>query len=259
MAEEFTTQRVLALRKLTRAMADLLRGQAKDYLATLGPLFRPRSILGGYTESNPKETIPGAEKAFKELQALHEAIAASKPFGLPKELNPPIELTSSTLEVTSFEYSHPAQVEGGAAKTVAITGPLRWVLSYAGFTPRRFKELLAERNRNSQQVQEFLLHYLVLHVVIARQPGLKKLFEALHFPLSSGKLPELGELPIAFLSGPINTTRPPDNVIIESTELSGTDAFEEVINLEDVIKLRNPFKDQLEELVKAHGQTLPSG
>jgi hypothetical protein len=258
MVEEFTTQRVLALRKLTRAMADLLRGQAKDYLSTLGPLFRPRSILGGYTESNPRETVPGAEKAFKELQGLHEKIAATKPFGLPKELNPPIELTSSSLEMTPFEYSHPAQLDGGAAKTVAITGPLRWVLSYTGFAPRRFKELLAERNRNDQQVQEFLVHYLVLHIVITRQPGVKKLFEALHFPLSSGKLPELGELPIAFLTAPVSTIRPPDNVIIESTELSGADAFEEVINLEDVVKLRNPFKDQLEELVKAHGQTLPS-
>ena len=72
-------------------------------------------------------------------------------------------------------------------------------------------------------------------------------------------MPELGQLPIAFLSGPVSTVRPPDNVIIESTELSGADAFEEVINLEDVIRLRNPFKDQLEELVKAHGQMLPSG
>jgi hypothetical protein len=256
MAEEFTTQRVLALRKLTRAMADLLRGQAKDYLTTIGPLFRPRSILGGYTESNPRETVPGAEKAFKELKALHEAVAATKPFGLPKELNPPIDLTSSSLEVTPFEYSHSAQ--GSIAKTVSVTGPLRWVLSYTGFTPRRFKELLAERNRNDQQVQEFLLHYLVLHVMITRQSGLKKLFEALHFPLSTGKLPELGELPITFLSGPVSTVRPPDNVIIESTELSGADAFEEVINLEDIAKLRNPFKDQLEGLVKSHGQTLPA-
>src|SRR5207249_7865546 len=226
MAEEFTTQRVLALRKLTRAMADLLRGQAKDYLATLGPLFRPRSILGGYTESNPKETIPGAEKAFKELQALHEAVAATKPFGLPKELNPPIELTSSHLEMTPFEYTHAAQADGGAAKSVVVTGPLRWVLSYAGFAPRRFKELLAERNRNTLQVQEFLVHYLVLDVMIARQPGLKKLFDTLHFPLSTGKLPEFGDLPIAFLSCPVGTVRPPDNVIIESTELSGSDAFE---------------------------------
>ena len=71
-------------------------------------------------------------------------------------------------------------------------------------------------------------------------------------------LPELGELPITFLSAPVSTIRPPDNVIIESTELSGADAFEEVINLEDVAKLRNPFKDQLEELVKAHNQILPS-
>jgi hypothetical protein len=258
MAEEFSTQRLLALRKLSRAMEVLLRGQAKDYLATLGPLFRPRAILGGYTESNPKETVPGAEKAFKDLQALYVSIAGNKLFGLPKELNPPIELTSSSLEMSPLEYSHPAQVEGGTAKNVAITAPLRWVLCYAGFTPRRFKELLAERNRNTSQVQEFLLHYLVLHIVIARQPGLTKVFDALHLPLSTGKLPDFGDLPIAFLTCPINTVRPPDNVIIESTELSGTDAFEEVVSLEDVAKLRNPFKDQIEELVKAHGQTLPA-
>jgi hypothetical protein len=48
-------------------------------------------------------------------------------------------------------------------------------------------------------------------------------------------------------------------VIIESTELSGSDAFEEVVSLDDVAKLRNPLKDQLEELVKAHGQALPQG
>jgi hypothetical protein len=258
MAEDFSTQRLLALRKLTRAMADLLRGQAKEYLATMGPLFRPRGILGGYTEANPRETVPGAEKAFKELQTLHETIAGSKLFGLPKELNPPIELTSSTLEITPLEYAHSAQIEGGAAKNVAVTAPLRWVLGYTGFMPRRFKELLAERNRNTAQVQEFLLHFLVLQIVIARQPGLKKIFDALHLPLSTGKLPEFGDLPIAFLSGPVGTVRPPDNVIIESTELSGTDAFEEVVSLEDVAKLRNPFKDQLEELIKAHGQNLPS-
>ncbi len=257
MAEEFTTQRLLTLRKLTRAMADLLRGQAKEFLATLGPLFRPRAILGGYTESNPKETVPGAERAFKDLQASYAAIAGSKLFGLPKELNPPIELTSSQLEMSPLEYAHAAQVEGGAAKSVSITAPLRWVLGYTGFTPRRFKELLAERNRNEAQVQEFLLHFLVLQIVIARQPGLTKVFDALHLPLSIGKLPEFGDLPIAFLTGPVSTVRPPDNVIIESTDLSGTDAFEEVVNLEDVAKLRNPFKDQLEELIKAHGQALP--
>lgn len=259
MAEEFTTQRILALRKLTRAMADLIRGQAKDYLATLGPLFRPRAILGGYTESNPKETVPGAEKAFKDLQTLHESVAGSKLFGLPKELNPPIELTSSSLEMTPLEYSHSAQAGGGPTKAVAITAPLRWVLSYTGFTPRRFKELLAERNRNTIQVQEFLLHFLVLQIVIARQPGLKKVFEALNLPLSTGKLPEFGELPIAFLTCPVSTVRPPDSVIMESTELSGTDAFEEVVSLDDVAKLPNPFKDRLEELVKAHGQNLPQG
>jgi len=219
MAEEFTTQRLLVLRKLTRAMADLLRGHAKEYLATFAPIFRPRSILGGYTETNPKETVPGAERAFKELQALYESVAGSKVFGLPKELNPPIELTGSTLEITPVEYLHQAQADGGTAKAVIMTAPLRWVMSYTGFAPRRFKELLAERNRNTAQVQDFLLHYLVLQVVIARQAGLKKVFDALNLPLSTGKLPEFGEMPMAFISCPVGTLRQPEKVIIESTEL----------------------------------------
>jgi hypothetical protein len=162
------------------------------------------------------------------------------------------------LEITPVEYLQQAQADGGTAKAVIMTAPLRWVMSYTGFAPRRFKELLAERNRNTAQVQDFLLHYLVLQVVIARQAGLKKVFDALNLPLSTGKLPEFGELPMAFLSCPVGTLRPPDNVIIESTELSGSDAFEEVVSLEDVAKLRNPFKDQLEELVRGHGQSLPS-
>jgi len=54
MTEPFSIERVQSLRRLTRAVADLLTERLTTYLATLSPLFRPRRVLG--------EHIRGAEK-----------------------------------------------------------------------------------------------------------------------------------------------------------------------------------------------------
>ena len=45
MDRPMNTQQLLQLRKLTRAVSDQLRGQLKDYLVTLSPLIRPRTVL----------------------------------------------------------------------------------------------------------------------------------------------------------------------------------------------------------------------
>ena len=68
MADEpFTTQRLLALRKITRSVADLLRGELREYLATLSPLFRPRAVLGNHVEGGVNEPVKGADAVFKAL------------------------------------------------------------------------------------------------------------------------------------------------------------------------------------------------
>jgi hypothetical protein len=255
MDESYSTKRLLVLRKLTRAMANVLRGQLQEYLTTLAPLLRPQSVLGGYAEGNPRETIPGAERAFKELQGAYEKIAASKPFNLNTELKSPLEISSSVLELTPHEYAHNAKTDR-ESKTVTVTAPFRWAIGYAGYSPRRFKELVVDRNRSNETLQEFLVHYLALHVVLSRQAGVPKLFQALRFPLSSARLPEFGELPIYSFAAAIGTLRPPDDVIIESTEVSGSNTFEEVANLDDIAALRDPFKDRLSEVVKNHADEL---
>ena len=86
MDDTFTTQKLLQLRRLTRAVGDVLRGQLKEYLATLTPLLRPRAVLGEFLAGGPKEAVAGSEKAFKDLQTAYEAVAVSKSFNLPKEL-----------------------------------------------------------------------------------------------------------------------------------------------------------------------------
>jgi hypothetical protein len=45
-------------------------------------------------------------------------------------------------------------------------------------------------------------------------------------------------------------------VIIESTEISGTNAFEEVVNVENLLQFGDPWHAQLVELVRTHGADL---
>src|SRR5262245_5632781 len=160
--DRYDTRRLLLLRKTTRALADFVRGQVKDHLATLAPLLRPKAVLGDYAGTPTKENVPGAEKAFKELQAAYETLAVAKPFGLSRELTAPLAMLSTTPELTPLEYSHRAQA-GAESKTVTVTSPFQWVVTYAGFTPRRMRELLAARGRTGDELQQCVLHCLMLH------------------------------------------------------------------------------------------------
>jgi hypothetical protein len=259
MDDTFTTQKLLLLRRLTRAVGDVLRGQLKEYLATLTPLLRPRAVLGEFLAGGPKEVVSGSEKAFKDLQAAYEAVAGSKLYNLPKELSSPVEVSNSALEFSPVEYSHSAKTER-ETKAVAVTSPLRWVLSYSGFGPRRLRELLASKTRSLQELQEFVLHTLLLQLVLTRQAGVAKILEGLRFPVSTGKRPEFGELPLLFVSSSISTVLPPDGVIIESTEISGTDAFEEVVSVDEIVRQKDPLRELLLEVVKKHAESLlPQG
>jgi len=246
MAEDYSTHRRLALRKSTRAVADLLRNQMKDYLSTLAPLFRPRNVLGNYAEGSEYGVSSTGEKAFKELQELYQKIARSKAYQLPTEFRTPLELINSQLEMTPVEYTHIAV----GNKSIVVNSPLKWSLTFRGFGPVRLRELLGENLRSTDQLQQFVLHYLMMHSVVTKQPGLCRVMESLHFPLSTEHSLEFGDLPLTYVSSSISTVRPPDEVLVESSEVSGMDAFEELVNLDDIAKLREPLKEQLLEVTR---------
>jgi len=251
--EHYPIQRLLKLRKLTRAMADLLRGQLIDYLATLRPMFLPRNILGEYVQGGAKESVRGAEKAYLQLQSLYASVANAKPYNLEQELRSPIDIENTALEITPLEYSYIVSTDG-QSKTIAVTSPFKWVLTYTGFSTARLHELLANQNRIDEEVHRFILHYTALRVALASHPGLPRLFEGLRFPVSSGRMPEFGELPLTYISSRVSSIRPPDELIIESTEISGQNAFEEIVNLDDVRNLEDPIHTQLLELARSHGE-----
>src|SRR5205823_12704878 len=122
MAEAYSTQRLLELRKCTRAIADLLRTQMREYLSTLAPLFRPRNVLGNYAEGGAYEASRTGEKAYEELQELYQIIAQSKLYRLTLELKTPLEVVNPQWEMTPVEYTHVA-ASGNEQKWTTITSP----------------------------------------------------------------------------------------------------------------------------------------
>ncbi|AMY08132.1 hypothetical protein LuPra_01320 [Luteitalea pratensis] len=244
-------QSLLVRRKLTRAIADVARAQMLGYLAVLAPLLRPRAVLGDFIHGNTKEGAPRAEKAYKELQASYAAIAPSRPFHLTDDLTPPLSFAGNGLDITPVEYPH-AIGSGDDARTIMVRRPFTWSLTYAGYAPTRLPDLVATRTRASDALQQFVLSHLLLRVVIDNSPGLESLLEAVHFPLTTTTTAATGTLPVTRIGFVVGTTLPRDEVILETAELTGMDAFEEVINFDDLKALDDPFRDRVYALARQH-------
>ena len=129
-------------------------------------------------------------------------------------------------------------------------------MTYNDFPPNRLQELLDTKARSVDEVQRFELSYLILNLATTNEPGLMQVFEALHFPLTTSKSREFGELPITRIGIGITTTRPADDVILESAELTGMDAFEELVNVEDLGRLKDPLKERLLEIARQQAPEL---
>ena len=242
-------QSLLTRRKLTRAIADSVRAQVSEYLTTLTPLFRPHAVFGDHVEGGQKGSTRRADQALKEVQTQYEAIAPTKPFNLRRDLSIPFSIPNTALEITPVDYIHVPT--SGNGRRITIRRPLTWTLSYAGYAPTRLPEVLDARVRGDE-LQRFILTYLVLQQVIAHQPGLAHIMQALHFPLAVEKTAEFGDLPLTRISVGIATERPSDDVVVESADLTGMDSFEEVVNLDDLGTLGDPFKVKLLEIARQH-------
>jgi hypothetical protein len=250
MSDYDNIQSLLALRKLTRAIADAVRAQITDHLTTLAPLFRPQTVLGDHIVGGLKESTRRADQALKEVQALHEAVAPVQPFNLRRELTVPMNLAVAGLEITPVDYVHVAHA-GTEGRRIMVRRPLLWTVSYSGFSPTRLPELLDARVRG-EALQQFIVSHLLLHTVVTHQHGLRKVFDALRLPLITAKTPEFGDLPITRIGVSISTFRPSDAVVVQSAELTGIDAFEEVVNVDDIGQLSDPLRDRLTEIARQH-------
>jgi hypothetical protein len=241
---------LLVRRRLTRVIADIVRSQMTEYLATIAPLLRPRMVFGEYVEDGSKETARRSEKAYKDLVALYETVAASKPFNLQRDLPQPLRVSGAAgLEITPVDAAHVIQA-GTGSRTITVRSPLLWTLSYSGFAPSRLPDLLNAKLRAADDLMQFVVSHLLLHVALEHSPGLTNMLQALHFPVTTAKLPESGPLPFTRIGVAVSTKRPSDDIILETAELTGMDAFEEVVNLEDVSNLADPLRQRLVDAVR---------
>src|SRR4029450_2518241 len=112
-------QSLLALRKLTRAITDVVRVQMTEYLKTLTPLLRPKALLGEYVQGGLKEPSRKADKAFADLQALYEKAATTRPYNLPRDLPVPLNVPAVALEITPLDYVHVVQL-GAEARRIKV-------------------------------------------------------------------------------------------------------------------------------------------
>ncbi len=250
-----STRKFIALRKLTRSLAETLRGDLRSTLMTVEPLLRPRAMFGEHVQGSGKELVRGADKAFKDLQADFVEVAGSKPFHIPKELKSPFEVMSASLEMQPVEYSYTARGDR-ESKTVKITSPLKWVVNYRDYGLEELKRVLADRNRTEEQLRRFVVHFLLVEHVFTRQPGIKDMLASLRFPVVVERRPEFGSLPITCITTAVSTYRPDDEVIIETTEISGSEEFEEFVKVSDISGLKDAFREKLVELVKAQDPEL---
>ena len=241
---------LLALRKLTRAIADTARTQLTEYLTTVTPLLQPQGILGDYIQGAQKETSLKSEQAFKDLKAIYETAAPAKPLNLRRDLSPPFSFSNLSLEITPVDYVHTAQTEAGPRK-ITVRSPLTWTLTYGGFAPNRLQEVLDQKVRGDE-LQKFILSYILISIVLKYRPGITQMLDGLHFPVTTTTTADFGELPLTRIGIGIPTLRPSDNVVVESAELTGMDAFEEVVSVDDIGRLGDPFKERLLDLASKH-------
>lgn len=255
MEDSLSTQKLLVLRKLTRAVADLLLKELTEHLATLTPLLKPKAVLGGHIHGASKETARGADKALRELQELYAGVCGAPPFNLARDLRPPLDVDGSLLELVPFEYTHAARTKK-EEKTVTITSPLKWVLYYSGYSLSHLREVVNDADGSGPQLQQFVLNHLVLHVAVLRQKGVPEMLAALRFPVSLHRYAEFGGLPVTVVSSSVPTVRPSDATLIESTEVSGSDEFEEVVSVEEILKMTDPLRERLIALVRSQSPEL---
>ena len=251
--QSFDVESFIRLRKQTRAVSDALRQQASDYISTLSLLINPQRIFGEFLQGAPRGSNRESQHAFKEFKTLYEQTALSAPFGLVNELEVPLDLMSTSPVLYPYEYDCPVE---GLRVPVRILNPVRWVVGFEGFELAKFRRLMRDRNRSNAELHRFLVHYLMLFYCVNRTAGLGRLLLGLRFPISFERVREFGELPLCVLGSPLTSRLPSDDMIRNSTEIAGNNAFEELIDESAIASVEDELKLKLQRVVASLDATM---
>ena len=245
--KEIDLEQMGHLRDASQQIVQFLNTRLSGYLATITPLFAPRKILGEFMESAYKERVPGADKNFAAIEKRYKAIARET-FGMPSKLGTPLANIKNQLEVYPWEYLH--QLDGDNSQTVRISSPVKWVMAYAsGYT---LSDLLEQRMQgekpDSGDIKQLILSSLTLRKLVKQSPEIVQLLSDLRYSVSIETDSASGELPYVVLTSDVPAFRPQDELISTVTQLSGKQVFEELIDVDAIADMPDPFTDKLQEL-----------
>jgi len=242
-------EQLASARKSTQAVSDFLEKRLLGYLDTLRSLLLPERILGKLAGS--KFEVPGADKTLTELQESYRRLPG-KPFDFPKEFETDwLSEVGVKLDLQRWEYSREISTDSGK-RTVTFTSPTRWILSYGpGFSVVQAIQAFSRRQdrRGTDQLRQFVVNMLVINSLIARSSNLTSLIGELRYNIHPETHPGLPGLPVVAVQSQVSTFVPPESVIAAATELSGIDAFIELIDLEAIRQLSDPFKERIAQLI----------
>lgn len=238
--KDVDNQEFLKLRQATEKIGEVLEKRLKNHLTVLRPLFMPRKLFGTYIKSSAMQEVPGADKAFAELQEQFGAVCKD-PFELPKKLQPPLPPISNELQGTPLEY----HLQSG--RGTKITSPTKWVLSYRGECPlgRLRSMVTGQETRQMEDMRQALIDHLAIVVFLKHFPALTQLLQDLRYTVEVEKAPDLGGLPVVVLRAPLETFLPTDEFIDQITQLSGVRAFQEIVDPEAVQQISDPLREAL--------------
>ncbi len=248
-AATMTFEQLAELRQQTEAIAGFLRKRLQSYLETLRPLFAPRRLLGKYFDR--KEEIVGSEKAVAQLREKFAEVCGA-PFSLTPDLDEDLfTRIDNRPELYSWEYTYEARGEG-EPRGLTITSPMRWVLTYgSGYTLSQIRQAVADKHdRPWDPIRQFVVNALVMRLLLAKHPGIAQLLSDLRYQVHTDTCPGLGALPFVTISACLPSFRPADNLILKAVRFSGVSDFVELIDIDAVHTLQDPFKARIEELLR---------
>jgi len=194
------------------------------------------------------DEIPGSDKAFAELQEIYAAICET-PFGLSKKLHTPLPPISGQLEASPYKYS--IYAGGQKEKETTITAATRWILSYRSDCPlnRLMAMVSGAETTQADDMKQSLIDHITMVILLKRFPALIGLLQDLRYEVEFLNLDDLGGLEVVLLKTSIETFLPPDDFILQVTQLSGIPAFQEIIDREAINKIPDPLKSELEDSI----------
>jgi len=233
---------LLGFRESTERISAFLHKRLKDHLQALSPLLSPSRVLGKHAGGR-------ADEALADLTSKFHHAGASLPFLVPEIDDEAVSSLTTTIQLHPYEYVHEAQ-GAKASRNITMTAPVRWIVTYGTeYSLSQVRAQLAgEGERRPLPVRQFIVSALAFQTVLARGVAASNLLQDLRYTISIQPLPGWDQMPLAILSIDLPSFRPPDDLLLTATRLSGVPAFIELIHHDALASFADPLRKQIEAL-----------